>query len=76
MTQIQFDVKALIDEGVGSRAQVLCQIHHSQKSPVNAQQKKLESLPLAARAGEAAKPSSLSQTRDLMLCCRKLKEKK
>lgn len=62
MTQIQFDVKVLIDEEVGSLAQAFCQIHHSQKSPVNAKQKKLESLRLAARVGEAAKPSSLSQT--------------
>lgn len=60
MTQIQFDVKVLIDEEVGSLAQAFCQIHHSQKSPVKA--KKLESLHLAARVGEAAKPSSLSQT--------------
>lgn len=62
VTQIKFDVKALIDEEIGSRAQALCQIHHSQKSPVNTKQKKLESLPLAVRVGEAAKPSSKSQT--------------
>lgn len=76
VTQIQFDVKALIDEEIGSRAQALCQIHHSQKSPVNTKQKKLESRFLAVRVGEAAKPSSLNQTRNLMLCCWKLKEKK
>lgn len=59
MTQTQFDVKALIDGEVGSHAQALCQIHHSQNKPCQREAKK---VPLAARVGEAAKPSSLSQT--------------
>lgn len=62
MTQIQLDVKALIDEKVGFRAEALCQIYHSQKSSVNTKQKKLESLPLAARVEKTAKPSSFSQS--------------
>lgn len=33
VTQIQFDVKVLIDEEAASHARALCQIHHSQKKP-------------------------------------------
>lgn len=51
-------------------ARALCQIHHSQfslpkKSPVNAERKNLESLPVAARTGAAEKPQSSSQTAEI-----------